>query len=114
MYGVSLTVQHAANRSTIEQNAEMATGGDGRDNALREYPEVSQRAVKAVIAGGGRRSAEEENRRPRASLSLAVETTSGLGGTDAIVGQGTRISVQDGRVTTNVEVNPLAIRLRQR
>lgn len=92
----------------------MWTGQDGRDDGSREYPNVFQRAVKAVTAGGGRRTPEEENGWLRALISLAVETTSGLGGVDAVAGEGTRISVQDGRVTTNIGVNPLALRLRGR
>ena len=161
MYGVLLTVQYAAHRSTIEQNANMATGRDGRDDALREYSGALRQAAEALTAGGRRRRWKEVSGWLSTLISPAVGTISRLGGnrrgcrrgypfgsrgisaatgkaersegvgfprdcitpvatarvsspgTRTLTGGETRISAQDGHVTTKNESNVLALRLRR-
>ena len=94
MYGVLRGTQNAANRSTSEQNTEMATARDGWDDVSREYPEALHQAAETLTDGGRRRRWKEETGWLRALISPAVGTNSRLGGN----GRGCRRGDQNQRV----------------
>ena len=80
MYGVLRGTQNAANRSTSEQNTEMATARDGWDDVSREYPEALRQAAEALTDGGRRRRWKEVAGWLCALSSPPVGTISRLGG----------------------------------